>query len=138
MLRKKSLIKLVTISEIVDDCYLYFIQNPDHVHFRIKRVYFITRADVRLTRGSHAHKKTEQVVFCIQGSIKLILDNGRIREEIILDRPNVGVYLKNMLWHEMLDFKKNTILLILASKIFDEQDYIRNYEKFKKKADKIS
>lgn len=132
MPRKSRLIKTVTVPEIVDDCFLYFAQNPNHIPFVVKRVYYIIRANPKLPRGLHAHRKTRQIIFCIQGSIKLTLDDGKIRKEIFLDKPNIGVLLDNMVWHEMIDFKKNTILLVLASEEFNEKDYIRNYEQFKK------
>lgn len=138
MSAEKSLIKLIKIPEIFDDCNLYFAQTKNHIPFSIKRVYYILQAKTKLPRGLHAHKKNKQVIFCIQGSIKLILDNGRRKKEIILDKPNVGIFLDKLIWHEMVDFKKNTILLILASKIFDKKDYIRDYENFKKKASKVS
>lgn len=129
---ENSLIQLVQIPQIIDDCFLYFAQRSDHIPFLIKRVYYILQAHPRKKRGFHAHKKTQQIIFCLQGSIKLILDNGKIKSEVLLDKPNVGVIIDKMIWHEMHDFKKNTILLILASKKFNPADYIRNYEQFKK------
>lgn len=138
MRRKNHLIKIIKIPEIFDDCCLYFAQTKDHIPFSIKRVYYITQSNTQLSRGLHAHKKTNQVIFCIQGSIKLILDNGKIREEILLDKPNIGVLLENMIWHEMIDFKQNTILLVLTSKEFSEKDYIRDYEQFKRCVLKVS
>lgn len=138
MPQKNTLINLILLPEIVDDCFLYFAQHPAHIPFDIKRVYYITQANPNFQRGFHAHKKTQQVIFCIQGSVKLVLDNGKKREEIFLNKPNIGVLLKNMLWHEMVEFKKQTILLVLASLEFSEKDYIREYEQFKKRAHQIS
>ena len=135
---EKQLIKKVIIPEVFDDCYLYFAQNPTHIPFKIKRIYFITKPKTRLPRGYHAHLKNQQVIFCIQGTITLTLDNGRKRKKVLLNKPNEGVFLEKMVWHEMADFKKNTILLILASGVFDEKDYIRNYEQFKKKVSQVS
>lgn len=132
-----NLFHFIEIPKIFDNCFLYFAQNPDHIPFSIKRVYFITQASPQLPRGHHVHKKTKQMMFCIQGSVKLTLDNGKKRQNVIIDQPDLGVMINNMVWHEMTDFKKNTILLVLASSNFDEKDYIRDYEKFKKQADKI-
>ena len=137
-MRKSSLIRFVELPKILDECILVVAQNPDHIPFKIKRLYFISNAHPKLARGFHAHKFCEQIIFCISGSIKLVLDNGKKREEILLDQPNKGIFLDKMLWHEMINFKKNTILLVLASKAFNEKDYIRDYEKFKKRAGKIS
>lgn len=128
----------IRIPKIEDDCKLFFTQSSTHIPFPIKRVYYILDADPKKVRGFHAHKKTKQVIFCIQGDIKLVLDNGKKRKKIFLDQPNIGVLIDKMIWHEMKDFKKETILLVLASKVFDEKDYIRDYEKFKRKASKIS
>ena len=129
---KKRLINLIEIPKLLDDCYLHFAEVGKHIPFNIKRVFFITEANTKLHRGLHTHKKNKQVIFCIQGSIRLELDNGKIKEEIMLDKPNIGVLLDRMIWHKMSDFKKNTILLILASHLFQEEDYIRDYDQFKK------
>lgn len=88
------------------------------------------QADTELPRGFHAHLKTKQVLFCLQGSIKILLDDGRNKDEITLSDPSTGIFLDKMIWHEMHKFKKNTILLILASALFDAKDYIRDYKSF--------
>lgn len=133
MPQKNSLVKLIKIPKVLDDCILCFAQNPHHIPFKIKRIYTISKAANDLPRGFHAHKKTKQILFCLNGSIKIILDNGKERKEVFLNSPEVGVFIDKMIWHEMLGFKKNTILLVIASTIFDESDYIRNYEHFKTK-----
>ena len=137
MAQNKNLTQAIQIPRIFDDCYLYFAQNPDHIPFGIKRIYFITNAKTKFPRGFHAHRKTQQVLFCIQGSIKLTLDNGHKREQLLLNHPSKGIFINKMVWHEMYNFKKNTILLVLTSRVFNEGDYIRDYEKFKNEADRI-
>ena len=129
MRKQKNLIK---IPEIFDDCFLYFAQNPDHIPFKIKRVYYILKSDPRFTRGYHAHKSTDQALFCIQGSVGLILDNGKSRKRLELNHPGEGILINKMIWHEMYDFKGNTILLVLSSKVFKPEDYIRDYEEYLK------
>lgn len=129
---KNGLIRRIEIPEIIDDCYLYFAQHPDHIPFKIKRIYYIIGANPKLPRGLHAHKKARQIIFCLQGSIKLLLDDGKSKEEVLLNKSNTGVFLDKMVWHEMHEFKKKTILLVLASMEFNEKDYIRSYEEFKK------
>ena len=81
-------------------------------------------------RGAHTHKETIQALFCIQGDIKIALDDGKRKETVLLGRPNVGVLLEPGVWHEMQDFKKDTILLVLASKKHEPEDYVRSYEDF--------
>lgn len=125
-----SLIKYIKIPKISDECFLCFAQTPEQIPFEIKRVYYILKAIQDLPRGFHAHYQTEQVLFCIQGSITMVLDNGRQKEEIVLDRPEVGIMLDKMVWHEMHNFQPETIILVLASDRYKEEDYIRNYEEF--------
>lgn len=88
-----------------------------------------------LPRGYHTHKELQQVFFCIRGKVKMILDDGFRREEIILDEPSTGVVLRPMIWHEMHDIDQNTVMLIFASDKYIESDYIREYATFKKMVD---
>ncbi len=125
-----SLVKTITIPEIRDDCFLFFAEYLSHIPFKIKRIYYITKAARKLPRGYHAHYRTRQLLFCIQGSIKLILNDGKRKEEITLRDPGVGVLIDKKIWHEMHNFSKDTILLILASSIYNPKDYIRDYKKF--------
>lgn len=129
---KKSLIQTVSLPEIKDDATLCFGQIDDHIPFVFKRIYYILRPKKNEPRGFHAHFKTDQLLFCIQGKVKMVLDDGKRKEEIVLDRPNVGVLLPRMVWHEMHDMNKETILLVLASEKFKAEDYIRDYKQFKK------
>ncbi len=130
MTKKDQLVQYITIPKIFDECYLCFMQNPDHITFPIKRVYYIFKRTTNLPRGYHAHKKTKQILFCIQGSIRIVLNNGKKKEEVILDKPEEGLVINNKIWHEMHNFRKSTILLVLASKPYDPEDYIRNYNEF--------
>lgn len=132
MNKSKGLIRLIQIPKIVDDCFLFFAQTPTHISFPIRRIFFITGANTKLPRGKHANKTTDHVLFCLQGSVQITLDNGKKREKVLLNKPSLGIFLDKMIWHEMHNFKPNTILLILASKQFDPKDYIRNYELFLK------
>lgn len=124
--------KIISIPKVLDDCVLCFIEGQNHIPFDIKRVYYILKADKKLPRGYHSHISTQQVLFCLQGSIELTLDDGQKRKKAILNKPDVGVFIDRMVWVEMHKFKKNTILLVLASKAFNPADYIRDYVKFKR------
>lgn len=135
-MKKRELIKIVKIPKINDDCQLYFLQYPDQVPFKIQRVYYIKGADINLPRGYHAHKNTRQLFFCIQGEVTLTLDNGKKRERVTLKHAESGVLLDSMIWHEMSQFRTNTIILVLASRVYDSKDYIRDYSEFVKKAHK--
>lgn len=100
------------------------------IPFDIKRVYYIFGADQNIPRGFHAHKKLQQVVICVSGKCRMILDDGHKREEVWLDSPSKGIIIGNNLWREMHDFSKDCVLLVLASNYYDESDYIRDYDAF--------
>lgn len=127
---KTNLSYTIEIPKVTDEAYLAFAEGKKHVPFDIKRIYYIYETNDNAIRGRHAHHKTKQVLFCLKGKIKIILDNGNQREEIVLDKPNKGIFLDKMMWHEMADFKKESVLLVLASKYYAEEDYIRDYNSF--------
>lgn len=103
-----------------------FIDIP----FDIKRVYYIYNTSEGTSRGYHAHKNLQQIAICISGSCKFILDNGDVKQSVILNSPSQGLYIGSNTWREMHDFSENCILLVLASDVYNEDDYIRNYDEF--------
>lgn len=121
---------IIEIPKIEDEGYLSFIEGKNHIPFAIKRIYYIYDVIQNAVRGRHTHRKTKQVLFCLRGSITIILDNGKEKEAVTLDEPNKGIFLDTMMWHEMVAFKKNTLLLVVASENFEEADYIRSYKEF--------
>ncbi len=131
--RDSYLIKVPSIIEH-DRGNLSFCEIKKQIPFNVKRIYWIYNVLSKEDRGKHAHKKTEQVLFCLHGLITLELDDGIRKDSVILDNPYTGIFLGKMLWHTMKNFKKDTILLVLASKYYDEKDYIRDYNNFKKLA----
>ena len=74
----------------------------------------------------------EQVLICVHGRSKQLLDDGIERKTVTLDRPDKGLYISNAIWREMFDFTDGAVLLVLASKLYDESDYIRQYDEFLK------
>ena len=109
---------------------LSFLESDHHIPFSIKRIYYIYGVADGARRGFHAHKDLKQVLFCIHGSCKLLLDDGREREIVSLASPSEGILIENIWWREMYDFSPGAVLLVLASEYYDESDYIRNYEEF--------
>lgn len=109
---------------------LVAVEQQKDIPFEIKRVYYIyaTQPDVR--RGFHAHKTLEQVLICVHGSCKILLDDGTEREIVVLDRPYEGLHISKRMWHEMYDFSPDAVLLVLASDLYNEEDYIRDYDAF--------
>lgn len=128
---KTQLSYIAHVPLISDEASLCVVEGSHHIPFAIKRFYYILDVDPGAVRGMHAHKKNEQMMFCIRGSVCVVLDNGLKREKIILDKPNQGLFLDAMMWHEMHSFQKDTILLVAASDYFSESDYIRDYQEYK-------
>jgi len=119
-----------TLPTIYDDAYLSFLEEKRHVPFSIKRLYFIYSCLPHLDRGHHAHKKTHQAIFCLQGSFDLFLDDGQTKQTIHIDTPNIGAEIPPLVWHEMRNISSDAILLVVASAYYDEKDYLRTYEAF--------
>lgn len=102
------------------------------IPFDIKRVFYIYGSDTEVIRGRHANKKTEFVMINVSGKSKVKIDNGFEQEVIELNRPRMGLYLPAMVWKDMYDFSEDSVLLVLASEHYDAQEYIRNYEDYKR------
>ncbi|EMO53309.1 sugar 3,4-ketoisomerase [Leptospira noguchii] len=116
---------------------LIILEGIKDVPFEIKRIYYINNLENSVSiRGQHAHKEIEQVIFCVSGSFTLKLDDGKTKQEILMNRDNVGVLLGKMLWHTMENFSSGCILLVVASDYYREDDYIRNYSDFIRLVDK--
>ncbi len=129
---KTKLSHIIEVPKILDEGYLCFLEGRRHIPFAIKRVYYIFNVIKNAVRCKHAHKKTKQVIFCIRGSITVILDNGKDKEAITLNKPNQGIFLDTLMWHEIVAFKEGTVLLVVASDLFREEDYIRDYRTYLK------
>jgi dTDP-4-dehydrorhamnose 3,5-epimerase-like enzyme len=128
---KESLIKIFEFPLITDERgSLVSLEENKNIPFDISRVYYLFDNKNDEPRGFHAHKKLEQVAICLSGSCKFILDNGKKRESVILDHPSKGLYISNSTWREMHDFTNDCILLVLASDIYNESDYVRDYQEF--------
>lgn len=104
------------------------IEGKIDIPFDIKRVYYITGVTEGMTRGFHSHRKLHQVLICLNGSVKIKTKNPYEEEIIELNNPSVGLYIGPYVWREMFDFSEGSVLLVLASENYDEEDYIRNYD----------
>lgn len=109
---------------------LVAIEEYKDIPFEVKRVYYMYDTRKEVHRGFHAHKNLEQVLICVNGSCKVKLDNGVETKIVSLEKPYEGLYVSNNIWREMYDFAENTVLMVLASNYYDEEDYIRDYDKF--------
>ena len=104
------------------------------IPFDIKRVFYMYGSDPDIIRGQHANRQTEFVLINVSGSSKVLVDDGRSREVIVLDKPRMGLHMGPMIWKEMYDFSADSVLLVLASEHYQEQEYIRDYQEFIKEA----
>ncbi len=117
---------------------LFIGEALKNIPFEIRRLYFINNLGNRdAIRGKHAHKQLEQAIFCINGSFTLYLDDGFNKQKVILDNPSIGILMKPLLWHEMTNFSKDCVILVLANDFYEEVDYIRDYETFIETVKKI-
>lgn len=126
-----SLIKLIEFNRLGDDRGgLISLEQNQNIPFDIKRVYYIFDTKEGVARGFHAHKDLQQVAICVKGSCRFILDNGVQSESVILNKPNIGLFINSMMWREMHDFSEDCVLMVIANHHYDEADYIRDYDDF--------
>lgn len=111
---------------------LISLEQDRNIPFDIKRIYYIYGMKQDLRRGFHAHRELQQVFICISGSCKVLMDNGKEKENVVMDNPAHGLLIPPMYWHEMYDFSHDCIIMVLASDYYDESDYIRVYDDFLK------
>lgn len=100
------------------------------LEFPVRRVYYIYGAEKDVQRGFHAHKKLRQLLFCPYGSIRITLDDGHERQSILLDKPGKILQVEPCLWREMEWLVTDSVLCVMASEYYDENDYIRDYAEF--------
>jgi len=134
MMNKYSIndVREITIPKIVSPenmGSLSFIEK-DIIPFSIKRVYYLYDVPINGERGGHAHKNLSQVLFALNGSFEIIIDDGNNKKTIFLNSPNIGLFIPSGIWREMKKFTKNSICMVVASDIYKESDYYRNYNDF--------
>lgn len=98
--------------------------------FSIKRIYFILDTNENVSRGFHAHKDLKQIVICLKGSCRFVLDDGLKKEVVTLNSNSDGLIIEDLTWREMHDFSNDCILAVIANNEYDESDYIRDYKEF--------
>ena len=126
-----SLINIINFKSLGDERgSLVALEGGKSVPFDIKRVYYIFGTREGVSRGFHAHRSLKQVAICVAGSCRFILDDGKFREEILLEKSSVGLLIEGLTWREMHAFSPDCVLMVLASEYYDEADYIRDYRTF--------
>lgn len=111
---------------------LSFIEENRQIPFKIKRVYYLYDVPSGATRGGHAHKALQQLVIALSGSFDVVLDDGYSKQKFFLNRPHYGLYIPPRIWRELENFSSNSVALSLVSQIYNESDYIRDYNVFKR------
>lgn len=109
---------------------LTFIEQARHVPFDIKRVFYLYDVPTGESRGAHAHRTLQQFLICMSGSFDVAVDDGRSRSTLHLNRPWRGLFIPPMIWAAEVNFDPGSICLVLASGLYDEMDYIRDYADF--------
>lgn len=113
---------------------LTFIENTQEIPFEMKRVYYLYDVPGGADRGAHAHKALHQLVIAVSGSFEIELDDGQNKRRFRLDRPYSGLYICPLMWRQLDNFSSGAVCLVLASEVYDESDYLRDYHKFLKAA----
>lgn len=121
-----TLIKIPKITDLRGD--LIFAEYNQHLPFDPKRFFVIHNVPSLAVRGEHAHKKQHQFLVCLHGACSVVLDDGRNRDEVMLNRPDIGLHVPPMIWAIQYKYSQDAILLVMASDVYAADDYIRDYE----------
>jgi hypothetical protein len=109
---------------------LTFIEGGHHVPFDIQRVYYLYDVPGGAERGGHAHKALHELIIAMSGSFDVVLDDGRNKKRVHLNRSYRGLYVYPMIWRELDNFSSGSVCMVLASNRYDEADYYRDYEEY--------
>lgn len=123
-------VKLIDIPKILNREGNIAVLENGVVPFDIKRVYYLYDIPSTSMRGGHAHKKLNQILIAISGSFDVVLKDGKNQQVITMNKPDKGLLISNNIWRELENFSSGAVCLVLASEVYDEDDYIRNYKSF--------
>jgi hypothetical protein len=116
------------------------IENGQHIPFSVKRIFYLYDIPGGESRGAHAHKTCHQLLIAASGSFEVLLDDGKAKRKVLLNQPDVGLHILPGLWASEINFSSGSICLVLASDLYEETDYIREYAEYKswKSANSVS
>lgn len=116
-----------------NDGLLYVGQKGTHMEYSMDRFFFIDKLSAPgAIRGKHAHRELKQIIFSVRGEFTLLLDDGKNKQKIRMNVPNVGIRLDGLLWHDMVDFTPDCLIYVAADEIYNEADYVRDYDEYKR------
>jgi WxcM-like, C-terminal len=128
--KKENQITLIDIPKIENSLGNIAVIEKNVIPFEIKRVYYLFDIPSSAIRGGHSHKKLQQVLIAISGSFDVVLKDGKSKKTITLNKPDKGLLIENNTWRELENFSSGAVCLVLASEVFEEEDYIRDYAVF--------
>jgi uncharacterized RmlC-like cupin family protein len=106
------------------------IQATDEIPFAVKRVFYLYDVPSGESRGAHAHKECHQLLVAATGAFEVELTDGKRKERVLLNQPNIGLHIPPMIWASEVNFSGSSICLVLASHEYQEEDYIRDYQHY--------
>lgn len=109
---------------------LVALEETKDIPFHIKRVYNVYKTSKDVVRGHCAYRDNDEIMICIHGSCKVRLDDGLFTKEVSLENPYEGLFVPSYLWREIFDFSEDAVLSVLASSLYDERNYVRDYNEF--------
>lgn len=115
---------------------LTIMESIKNIPFDIKRLFFIYDVKDNKNRGNHANKFSEFIMVALKGKVKVKINNGYSAKQLLLNKPNEGIYISKMTWKEMFDFSDDCILLVVASELYNKDEYIYDYKEFEKEVKK--
>ena len=128
---KMKLYKKLQFSDLGDERgKLVVVEGNIDIPFTIQRAFYMYGSDSDVVRGKHANINSEFVLINVAGSSKILITDGNTKEIVSLSKPMEGVYIPKMIWKEMYDFSKDSVLLVLASTHYDKQEYLRDYAQY--------
>lgn len=126
-----SYCKIIELPQIADPRgNLTFVENSKHIPFDISRVYYLYDVPGGSERGGHAHKELSQLIIAMSGSFDVVLDDGNGEKRFHLNRSYYGLYVCPMIWRRLDNFSSGSVCMVLASNLYEEADYYRDYDEY--------